>query len=77
MTDSAEELFSAPGENEPKVRIIAGQVWGWDNEPRELSGQMWVPICVGCGDGPLMVGLHCEECTEKANWFYAFQGRQQ
>lgn len=45
-----------------KYRIIGGQVYAWDDSPHEEFGQMWIPICVRCGNGPLGEGLLCEHC---------------
>ncbi len=48
-------------------KIEHGQLWVWDDSPREEFGQMWMAVCVGCGDGPLCPtdGLVCGDCDAR------------
>ena len=46
-----------------RYRVEGGRLWFWDDEPPELFGQAWIPICVGCKRGPLNDGeTVCGEC---------------
>ncbi len=45
-----------------KIYKISGdRLWVWDDGPLENFGQMWIPICPGCGNGPTD-HLVCGEC---------------
>ena len=42
---------------------IDGVLVEWDNEPPELFGQIWIPVCAWCRRGPLNSGVKtCGEC---------------
>lgn len=45
-------------------KVQDGQLWVWDDSPADEWGQVWMPVCPGCGGGPLdrTDGLVCGEC---------------
>lgn len=63
----SDPTFTPP--NRPgMVRFIDGQLCEWDDEPPEMFGQIWVPVCIWCRNGPLDQGrLACDVCPN-GNW---------
>lgn len=50
-----------------RVQIRNGQLCIWDDDPPESFGQLWMPVCVWCHNGPLAAGdLVCRECPARA-----------
>lgn len=45
-----------------RYKIWMGQLWVWDDSPLDEFGQVWIPICPECRNGPVVTGLVCGEC---------------
>ena len=46
-----------------RIRLDDGRLWVWDDEPAELFGQIWMPVCLWCHAGPLNDGeVLCGGC---------------
>lgn len=47
---------------------VDGQMFVWDADPPEDFGQVWIPVCLRCGNGPLDANGRalCEVCEPPA-----------
>jgi hypothetical protein len=44
-----------------------GQMYVWDDDPAEDFGQLWIAVCIRCGNGPLDADGHmrCTDCEPR------------